>query len=356
MDKKYTPKILITTGAGNTINGGADIWTNHFLKLVWRTLPNFKEWFLLIDSKRPTDFDPTSLPKGLQYHFHYDDPNKTKDWLEKAQKIDVLHSHYHKREHIWKYEDKFDTIFVHAYPREMVDVIEKIPETNKLQFNTKVDVNFYDDYLATFKKRVWIGCNETELFKNHPNYTYTIPNFYEFIQNDKISNYVKSGRVGYAARIESRKLFHWLEGLEGYALTDQRDFKNLKDIIPYQFKNISVYQWNPDIHHFFMCKNWGIFHGAHIKEPFGYNIFQAVDYGKIPIINTDWCPELKYKYRARTMNEFHKMVKQIVKDSEMENMSEFNSIKNYMQKFTNKQEWVHKVRQMIIPNNEKFSL
>ena len=48
----------------------------------------------------------------------------------------------------------------------------------------------------------------------------------------------------------------------------------------------------------FMRKDFGIFHGAYFKEPFGYSIFQAVDYGKIPIIHTDWAKEVDYKYRA----------------------------------------------------------
>ena len=55
--------IMITTGAGNTIQGGADIWTNHFLKLIWPELPKRKNWKLLIDSKRPTNFDTKSLPE-----------------------------------------------------------------------------------------------------------------------------------------------------------------------------------------------------------------------------------------------------------------------------------------------------
>ena len=28
-------KVLVTTGCGNTVMGGADIWTNYFLELVW---------------------------------------------------------------------------------------------------------------------------------------------------------------------------------------------------------------------------------------------------------------------------------------------------------------------------------
>ena len=49
---------------------------------------------------------------------------------------------------------------------------------------------------------------------------------------------------------------------------------------------------------------WGISHSCFINEPFGYSIFQALDYGKIPIISKDWCEEYDYPYRANNKIEF----------------------------------------------------
>jgi hypothetical protein len=348
MNKEYSPKILVTTGAGNTIKGGADIWTNHFLKWVWPTLPDKKEWFLLIDSKRPAQFEERYLPKGLRYHFHGDDPEVTKDWLNRASVIHFLHSHYHKRPHIWHFEDKFGTIFVHAYPRDMISVIDKIPELKLLQFNTKVDAEWYDDFLLTFNRRIWIGCNPSQMFDNFPNYSYNVPNFYEFQLNAPLTNHVNNGKVGYAARIETRKAFHWMHGVEGLALVEQMDLENLRATTTYTFPKLDVYQYHPDIHQHFMNKNWGIFHGAHFQEPFGYNIFQAVDYGKLPIINHDWCPEVEYKYRASTMNDFQRMIKQILKDSHQEREENWLRLKQYMKRFDNREEWVDKVRTAIL--------
>lgn len=340
---RVAPKVLVTTGAGNVIKGGADVWTNHFLKEVWPKLPNKKEWFLLIDSKKPGDFEPSSLPKGLQYHHHFEDPDKTDAWLEHAESISFLHSHYHLRPHIWKYEEKFDTIFVHAYAREMTEILDNIPEIIDIQLNTKVDVNFYDDFVQGFKKRIWVGCNKTKMMENFPNFSFNIPNFYEFKINGQLTNNCDNGKVGYAARIETRKLFHWMEGLEGYALVDQKDFINLKETTPFNFKDIQIYQWAPDIHQHFMAKKWGIFHGAHMNEPFGYNIFQSVDWGKLPIINKDWCPDLNYDFRASTMNEFHIMVKKIKKSDSSVRLDNFNRIKNYLKKFDNKEIWTEQI-------------
>jgi len=347
-EKKNHIKILLTTGAGNTIQGGADIWVNHFLNLVWPLLPNKKTWKLLIDSKRPPQFDPKSLPKGLAYHFHFDDPDLTDKWLDECEEIHSLHSHYHKRDHIWHYEDKFKTIFVHAYPREMSEVVESIPELKRLQFNTKVDVKWYEDYLMTFKKRIWIGNNYSSLFDEFPNYTYNIPNFYEFKNNVPLSTHRENGKVGFASRIESRKCIHWMNELEGYALTSQIDLQNLRDTTTYSLPRINLFQWDSNIHHNFMLKNWGIFHGAYFKEPFGYSIFQAVDYGKVPIINKDWAVEVEYDYRASTMNEFKKVVKRIQSDPNEKVERNFNTLKEYMKKFDNKEEWIDKIRSTII--------
>ena len=35
---KYSTKVLVSTGFANTIEGGADIWTNHFIEYVWNSI------------------------------------------------------------------------------------------------------------------------------------------------------------------------------------------------------------------------------------------------------------------------------------------------------------------------------
>ena len=51
-------KLLVTTGFGNIIQGGADVWTNHFINLV---LPQLSEdYFIFVDGRKPVGFE-TSL-------------------------------------------------------------------------------------------------------------------------------------------------------------------------------------------------------------------------------------------------------------------------------------------------------
>ena len=54
-----------------------------------------------------------------------------------------------------------------------------------------------------------------------------------------------------------------------------------------------------------------------------------MDYGKIPIIHTDWAKEVDYKYRASSKNEFDKMVKKIHFDDSRTRFVEFFKLKTY---------------------------
>ena len=342
--------LLVCTGAGNVIQGGADIWVNNFLKEVWPILPRKKKYKLLIDSKQPTNFEPSSLPKGLRYHFHFNDKSVTEEWALNAEWIHFLHPHYHMREHLWEHESKFGLCFVHAYPKDISNVHKQLPEElDRVQLQTKVDTKFYMEFLMTCKRRIWIGLNHTRLYDDFPNFTYSIPNYYEFKGPASLTTRVEHGEVGFAARAESRKCLHWMHGIKkGYALTGQFDVVNLKEQGRYTLPTIDIYQWDNTIKHAFFTKDWGIFHGAYFREPFGYSIFEAVDYGKLPIINKDWGKDLDYKYRASTKNEFDNCIKQITRDSQETRIEERNKLIKFMKKYDNKKEWVDKIKTQIL--------
>ena len=83
-------KLLVTTGFGNIIQGGADIWVNHFIELV---LPKLKdEYIIFVDGKKPIGFE-TQIEN---FHFHGDDSKRSKKLLEECDEIHFLHANYHK--------------------------------------------------------------------------------------------------------------------------------------------------------------------------------------------------------------------------------------------------------------------
>ena len=327
-------KLLVTTGFGNIIQGGADVWTNHFIDLVLPQLTD--DYFIFIDGRKPVGFE-TSL---TNYHFHYDNNNKSEQLLEDCTEIHFLHANYHKREHLWKHKDKWGNIFVHAYLPDML----KYGDSTK-QFQTNIDTEAVDDLMKYCKQRIWIGLTDSQLFTDYPDNTITIPNFYEF-KNDFLLQRLTDSKIGFTSRIESRKNVHYLDKHRGFVLSGKYDWKNIVETNEYDFNDIKFYQWNSNILDSFMKKDWSISHSCHTNEPFGYSIFQAVDYGKLPILHSDW-GDVDYKYRASSKEEFDSMVEIICRDSYEEQLDNWVRLSEWMIKYDNKWEWRDKIKNLF---------
>ena len=106
-----------------------------------------------------------------------------------------------------------------------------------------------------------------------------------------------------------------------------------------------IFKYNPNLtDEYYNSSLFGIFHGAYVKEPFGYSILQAVDAGKLPIISKGWCPEFNYPYRASSKEEFENMVKLIQNTNKETRKNIFNSAKEFLKKFDNKDHWVERMK------------
>ena len=327
-------KLLVTTGFGNIIQGGADVWTNHFINLVLPQLSD--DYFIFVDGRKPVGFE-TSL---TNYHFHYDNNNKSEQLLKDCTEIHFLHANYHKREHLWKHKDKWGNIFVHAYLPDML----KYGDSTK-QFQTNIDTEAVDDLMKYCKQRIWIGLTDSQLFTDYPNNTTTIPNFYEF-KIDLLLEKLTDSKIGFTSRIESRKNVHYLDKHRGFVLSGKYDWKNIVETNQYDFNDIKFYQWDSNILDSFMKKDWSISHSCHTNEPFGYSIFQAVDYGKLPILHSDW-GDIDYKYRASSKEEFDSMVEIICRDSYEEQLDNWIRLSEWMMKYDNKWEWRDKIKNLF---------
>jgi hypothetical protein len=162
-----------------------------------------------------------------------------------------------------------------------------------------------------------------------------------------------SNRVGYAARMETRKSPHFLEGVDSYAFTDLEDWKWWKNRCGYKFEKTRLYQFNyKNIHSFFNRDDWGISHSCHLHEPFGYSIFQALDYGKIPIISKDWCEEYDYPYRANNKIEFDKVYKILISTEYNIKNKVMKDFREYLKKYDNIEEWVIKYLEIYNEDSE----
>ena len=136
---------------------------------------------------------------------------------------------------------------------------------------------------------------------------------------------------------------HYLDNHESFVLSNPYDWKNITENSNFNFSKCKFFQWDTKIHNLFMKKDWFISHSCHTKEPFGYSIFQSVDYGKLPILHSDW-GDVDYKYRASNKKEFDNIVNQIEKDSFEELTHNFNILKEYMLKFSSKERWTKRIK------------
>ena len=143
----------------------------------------------------------------------------------------------------------------------MNSVLQEIKdlERDRVQYNTKVDAAWYDEYLQTFDRRIWIGCNRSDFLSKFPVQTYTIPNYYKFKHNLPLSNNFENKKIGFAARAESRKCLHWMNGQSGYALTSRFDVYNLRTTTSFVLNDVKIFQWDYKIHDKFMRKDFSIF-------------------------------------------------------------------------------------------------
>ena len=166
-----------------------------------------------------------------------------------------------------------------------------------------------------------------------------IPNFYEFKHNLPLS---ESTNIGFAARSEGRKNPHFLDGLPALVFTDSQMFNGVfKQGYKMDTSKIRVYHYKPDFGDNFWSMDWGISHSCFTYEPFGYSIFQAVDWGKLPILHTSWCKDLEYPYRATFKKDFVDIYNRLKQTPFEEKNKWFLHLKQYMiDNFTNKDKWV----------------
>jgi hypothetical protein len=97
----------------------------------------------------------------------------------------------------------------------------------------------------------------------------------------------------------------------------------------------------------FVDKSWQIFHGAYKNEPFGYSIFDAVNYGKLPILHKDWGIECNYDYRVETKEDFDELINELIEIPYEHKLLEFNKLRVYLQQFSSLKKWVENVGNII---------
>ena len=263
--------VFITTGYNENVIGGSDLWVSNFIDNIF---PLIKEPFALLIDGRPY----INRKEDFYKLYTFDNDGKTDALLDSADKVVFLHHSYKPNPIIQKYLHKTYLTFVHAFIPDMVGLNDGYEN-----LMTRLDWHWQKDILDNSKNIVWIGYEKDTIHTYYPK-TITIPNYYEW-KNKKPFVGIIDNKVGYAARCETRKNAHYLDSIPAFIFSNKYDYKRMLEGSKI---NASVHQFiefDYCFHNKFFEKNFQIFHGAYTKEPFGYAIFDAIDNGKLPILD-----------------------------------------------------------------------
>ena len=303
--------IYYSTGGKNLVGGGSDVWVNHW-----------------VDEIQPKLDRPSKLV------IHQD--NDVKKDLDEADRIHILHGYYTPNQVVLDYKDKIYSNVMHVELKKSLNAHKDLELPLLKHFNASIE--YEKDILNIAKKTIWIGLYESSYHNDYD--IIDIPNFYEF-NEDGIT--VDSNRVGFCSRMETRKAPHFLNDIDSYFFTNVEHFAWWRENLNYNFTKTKLFQFQyKNLKKFLRRDDWGISHSAHIHEPFGYSIFQAVDYGKIPILSEDWLHEIEYPFRASTKEDFEECWKQICKLDVNQRQDYIDYLKDKLIKFTDKKQWVDK--------------
>jgi hypothetical protein len=318
--------VFITTGYGKNIVGGSDIWCNNFMENI---LPLVTEDYKIIVDGRPL------LPEeGAIYTFQNDE--EIDRILNECDKIIFLHHSYKPNPIIKKYLHKTHATFVHAFIPDMLGLNDEYEN-----LMTRIDWQWQKDILDNSDNIIWIGYKDDTIHTYFPK-TITIPNYYEWKSNSPFAE-ISSDYIGYAARCETRKNGHFLDGIPSYVFSNKYDYKRLLEGSQIDATSHRFIEFDYRFHNKFFQKDFQIFHGCYTKEPFGYSIFDAVDNGKLPILHSDWMKDIEYRYRAKNKRQFHRQYLRMLEDGFEKNVEEFEKLKKGLYKFTDKQKWINDI-------------
>ena len=230
------------------------------------------------------------------------------------------------------YKRDIDSFVCHSLERETLKFqMKTIKFPKKIQKYMKSSIDFQNLLLKDSKLTAWIGVDEDNSFDYH------IPNFYEFKHNLSATD---SNVVGFPARSEPRKNLNFLKNNKSLIFTLRKNFETYVKNTKTKFKSVKVIDYKREnIENFFLREDWGISHSCFESEPFGYSIFQSIDYGKLPIIHKDWCKDMKYPFRASTQKQFETQVAKISKLSLEQKNTYLSEMRDYLSKFSSKEKW-----------------
>ena len=322
--------VYYTTAGGPWFNSGADMWVTEWIKEVATELD--VKPILLFHRRKPDNYQEFKIDIETVWEIDNDAIIRL---FEGARRIHILHGHYTPTSAVHQNLEKIDSIVFHNLTK--VSLVAQMQKDEYLHWYGNME--YETELMDKIKNKIWVGLYN---FPYNAENLYNIPNVYEFKWNKELS---ESTEIGYAARAEGRKNPEYMDGLSGYISTNSETFnKYYKKKYGYRFEKTKIYKFDYKYKERFYGLDWGISHSCFQHEPFGYGIFEAVDWGKLPILHERWYVPLDYKYKAFDKESFKKTYETICEDDYETRKTEFEKLKNWMKThFVNKVEWKEKL-------------
>ncbi len=322
--------VYYTTAGGPWFNSGADIWVTNWIKEV---APHLEvKPLLLFHRKKPDNYE--EFPIDID-HIWETNELVIDEILKGARNIHILHGHYTPTTAIHNNLDRINSIVFHNLTK-----ISMMSQMNKDEYlHWYGNWEWESELIDKIKNKVWVGLYH---FPYKTENLHHIPNTYQFTHNKELTNNIK---IGFAARAEGRKNLEYIDGIDSYISTNSETFnKYYRKKYGYKFENSKVYKFDHKHKERFYDLDWGISHSCFENEPFGYGIFEAIDWGKLPILHTKWVDSIDYKYKADSKETFRETYEMICKDDYETRKVEFDKLKNWMMSnFSNKDVWKQKL-------------
>ena len=328
LSKEYD--VYYTTGGLHFVGGGSDIWVNNWIELIPKKLKvkpvlyidrvkipmDSKNWYngyyrekfkglKIVEVEKESDFEQDADLYVIWANGEIKD--FLIDVLDNARRLNILHGYYRPKDIIIKNFQKLHSVAIHVSIQLSLNAGFTL-NLDKLQHFSGT-VSWEKEVSKQAKNVIWIGLDKIPLHDQVD--VIDIPNYYIF---DKNYNITENDTVAFAARCETRKCPHFIDNIDSIAYTKPSDIRWWTKNLGYKFEKTKIVQFRFSyLDNFLKSKKWGISHSCFINEPFVYSIFQDVDYGKIPVLNTYWCKDIEYPFRAYTKEEFEKQVTDIKK-------------------------------------------
>jgi hypothetical protein len=322
--------VYYTTAGGPWFNSGADIWVTEWIKEV---APHLEvKPLLLFHRKKPVNYE--EFPIDIEHIWETNEAEIDRI-LKGARKIHILHGHYTPTTAIHNNLERIDSIVFHNLTK--VSLMAQMEKSEYLHWYGNWE--YENELINKIKNKIWVGLYH---FPYETENLHHIPNCYEFTENKQL---IDSFNVGFAARAEGRKNPEYMDGLPSFISTNSETFnKYYKKKYGYKFEKSKIYKFDFKFKNRFYGLDWGVSHSCFEYEPFGYGIFEAVDWGKLPILHEKWHVPLDYKYKADSAESFKQTYETICKDDYETRKNEFNKLKNWMiTNFSNKEMWKQKL-------------